>query len=99
MPRASQPPARNLPLDARQSRTGTGRHGRPKGSWASAEPVATVGHKMFVTTKTQRAFRPLGGAMHARAPEKEFSFALVSMEEAKAARTGHSRGGPSTGTS
>ena len=39
---------------------------------------------MFLTAKSQRTFRfPLSEAMHARAHEKEISFALVPMEEAK----------------
>jgi hypothetical protein len=40
---------------------------------------------MFSTHKTQRAFRLPLKVMHARAHDKEISFALVPMEEAKAA--------------
>jgi hypothetical protein len=41
---------------------------------------------MFSTVKPQRTFRfPPPEVMHARAHDKEISFALVPMEEAKAA--------------
>jgi len=67
---------------------GPGPDGKPAAE--GAETLATVILKMFSTVKTQRAFRPSSRATHARAHDKEISFALVPMEEEEgaAARTG-----------
>jgi hypothetical protein len=51
---------------------------------------------MFSTVKPLRAFRSPPGATHARAHDKEISFALVSMEEAQARGAAGQRAGRSS---